>query len=228
VGAALALLITALLGIAGYMVQNKASINANATQHQQMQEAAERQQAEDRAGKQLERVQTQNAELIYPVGTLAQVFFQAFHRAALECGLEGYLATHAIEFVSPPAQPHATVQYSGNPKLYKANAASPFAGTLPPDELARLAADPTKRARWVELATHTLLPVLREFVPIIQTKVRQATHCALATARATTHCAVVLSCMLRGRCTWRSCRRLMFSTACYRASDATGPRSLGR
>jgi hypothetical protein len=42
--------------------------------------------------------------------------------------------------------------------------------------LARLAADPTKRARWVELATHTLLPVLRELVPIIQTKVRRATR----------------------------------------------------
>jgi hypothetical protein len=42
--------------------------------------------------------------------------------------------------------------------------------------VARLAADPTKRARWVELATHTLLPVLRELVPIIQTKVRRATR----------------------------------------------------
>ena len=55
-------------------------------------------------------------------------------------------------------------------------ATSPFPGTLPPDDVARLAADPTKRARWVELATHTLLPLLRELVPIIHTKVRQATR----------------------------------------------------
>ena len=158
------------------MVQNKASINANATQHQLSQEAAERQRAEDRAGKQLERVQTQNAELVYPVGTLVIQFWKAFYRAALECGLEGYLATYAIEFVSPPAQPHANVLYAGNPKNFKAIAASPFIGALPPDDLARLAADPTKRARWVELATHTLLPVLRELVPIIQTKVRRATR----------------------------------------------------
>ena len=158
------------------MVQNKALITANATQHDLVQEAAERQRAEDRAGKQLERVQTQNAELIYPVATLINQFVVAFPRAALECGLEGYLATFAVEFVSPPAQPHATVVNAGNPKSYKAVAASPFAGTLPPDDVARLAADPTKRARWVELATHTLLPLLRELVPIIQTKVCRATR----------------------------------------------------
>ena len=157
-------------------MQNKASIAANATQHQLIQEAAERQRVEDRAGKQLERVQTQNAELVYPVNTLAVQFIPAFHRAALECGLEDHLATYAVEFVSPPAQPHATIWYAGNPKHFKAVAASPFFGTLPPHDLARLAADPTKRARWVELATHTLLPVLRELVPIIQTKVRRATR----------------------------------------------------
>ena len=193
--AAIALLVTALLGMVGYVVQNKASIAANATQHQLMQEAAERQRAEDRAGKQLERVQTQNAELVYPVGTLVQLFWTAHYRAALECGLEGHMATFVIEFVSPPAQPHATVYDAGNPKNIKAAAASPFYVTLPPDDVARLAADPTKRARWVELATHTLLPVLRKLVPIVETKVRRATHCALAAARPTTHSAVVLSCM---------------------------------
>ena len=175
-GAAIALLVTALLGIAGYVVQNKASIAANTTQHQLVQEAAERQHAEDRAGKQLERVQTQNTELIYPVGTLANQFLTAFHRATLECGLEGHLATYAVEFVSPPTQPHATVWYAGNPKYFKAIAASPFLGTLSPDDVARLAADPTKRARWVELVTHTLIPPLRELVLIIQTKVRRATR----------------------------------------------------
>ena len=199
------------------MVQNKASITANTTQHQLVQEAAERQRAETRAGKQLERVQTQNAELVYPVNTLAGQFFPAFQRAALECGLEDHLATYVVEFVSAPAQPHATVYNAGNPKIFKAIAASPFAYTMPPDDVARLAADPTKRARWVELAIHTLLPILRELLPIIQTKVHRATHCALAAARPTTQCAPVLSCMPRGRCTWRSCRSLMFSTACCQA-----------
>jgi hypothetical protein len=124
----------------------------------------------------LERVQIRNAELVYPVNTLIVQFWPAFHRAVLECGLEEYMTTFAVEFVSPPAQPHVTVYNVGNPKVFKAIATSPFGGTLPPDDLARLAADPTKRARWVELATHTLLPVLRELVPIIQTKVRRATR----------------------------------------------------
>jgi hypothetical protein len=169
--AAIALLVTALLGIAGYVVQTKASITANATQHQLMQEAGERQRAEDRAGKQLKRVQIQNADIIYPVGTLVQVYIAAFYRAVLECSLGDYMASHAVEFVSPPTQPHATAWYSANPKMYKAGATSPFGCTLPPDDLARLAADPTKRARWVELANHTLIPLLRKLLPIMQTKV---------------------------------------------------------
>ena len=131
---------------------------------------------EDRAGKQLERVQTQNAELVYPVGTLLNQFWPAFYQVLLECGLEDYVATYALEFVSPPTQPHATAYYAGNPKHFKALAASPFFGTLAPVDLARLAADPTKRARWVELATHTLLPPLRKLVPIIEAKVRRATR----------------------------------------------------
>jgi hypothetical protein len=155
-------------------------------------------------------VQIQNAELVYPVGTMIQLFFQAFHRATLECGFEDYRTTYVIEFVSPPTQPHVTVWNAGYPKHYKAIAASPFFCTLSPDDLARLAADPTKRARWVELATHTLLPVLRELVPIIQTKVRRATRLRTRrSARPTTHCAIFLSCVPRGRCTWRSCRVLM-------------------
>ena len=77
------------------------------------------------------------------------------------------MATYAIEFVSPPTQPHVTVLNAGNPKTFKAFATSPFMGTLSPNDLAHLAADPTKRARWVELATDTLLPLLRELVPII-------------------------------------------------------------
>jgi hypothetical protein len=60
-------LVTALLGIAGYVMQNKASIAANSTQHDIVQEAAERQRVEDKAGKQLERVQAQMELLINPL-----------------------------------------------------------------------------------------------------------------------------------------------------------------
>jgi hypothetical protein len=64
--ATIALLVTALLGIVGYVIQNKAAIAANATQHELIQEAAERQRVEDKAGKQLERVQLQQKEFLNP------------------------------------------------------------------------------------------------------------------------------------------------------------------
>ena len=47
-------------------VQNRAAIAANSTQHEIVQEAAERQQLEDKVGKQLERVQQQMALYVWP------------------------------------------------------------------------------------------------------------------------------------------------------------------
>jgi hypothetical protein len=165
------LLVTALLGIAGYIVQNKASIAANATQHELVREAAEQHLVEDKAAKQLERVQLQNAEFVYPVGALSNQFMQAFVRAAITCGLDGVVAMWAFEFVSPPTQPYVTILKNGNPDVFKAIAANPMFG-LPPEDLARLAADPATRARWVELATHTMIPPLRALVLVIQTQAR--------------------------------------------------------
>ena len=48
-------------------VQNKAAISANATQHELVQEAAERQRKEDNAAKRLERVHDQQAYFIWPI-----------------------------------------------------------------------------------------------------------------------------------------------------------------
>jgi hypothetical protein len=178
--AAIALLVTALLGIAGYVVQNKASITANATQHELIQEAAERQRAEDKAGKQLDRVQLQNSEFVYPMNSLLGAFIRAYERAAFECGCESYTTTYAFEWISPPTQPYATLN-GGDPETFKRIAASPFLYTLPPPDLARLAAEPTRRARWEELVSHTFLPPLRQLLPILQTKVRRdrtpSCHC---------------------------------------------------
>jgi hypothetical protein len=48
-------------------VQNRAAISANATQHEIVQEAAERQRHEDNAAKRLERVHDQQANFISPI-----------------------------------------------------------------------------------------------------------------------------------------------------------------
>ena len=48
-------------------MQNKAALSANATQHELVQEAAERQRHEDNAAKRLERVRDQQAYFIWPI-----------------------------------------------------------------------------------------------------------------------------------------------------------------
>ena len=162
-------------------MQNKAAIAANATQHEIIQEAAERQRQEEKASKQLERVQAQMAEFIQPTLVSIAHFFRAYERAMFDCGVEEYVATYAMQWISPPTQPYATVQNIGNPEGFKRIAANPFGYTLPPPDLARLAAEPDRRARWEELVSHTFLPPLRQLLPILQTKVRRdrtpSCHC---------------------------------------------------
>jgi hypothetical protein len=60
----------------------------------------------------------------------------------------------------------------GNTEVVKRNATSPLCYNLSPENLAQLAADPARRALWQDLMVHTLLPLLRELVPVLQTKVR--------------------------------------------------------
>jgi hypothetical protein len=76
-----------------------------------------------------------------------------------------------MEFHQPPAQPHISIFNMGNPAGFKAAGTNPFAWHLAPEDLDRLAADPAKRVRWIELGTHTMVPPLRELVPIIRSKV---------------------------------------------------------
>jgi hypothetical protein len=85
--------------------------------------------------------------------------------------LEDHAATYCLEFHSPPTQPHVRV-FNVSSQHVKALSAKPFAYTLVPEDLSRLAADPAKRAHWIELCTHLLLPPLRELLVLIRTKVR--------------------------------------------------------
>jgi hypothetical protein len=170
--AAIALVLTALLATAEYILQNKNAADANKVQHEVIQEAAEREKVEVKAGKQLERVQMQLAEFVNPVSQLVQSFTRAFETAVPRCGLEDYAATYRFEYYSPPTQPHVDAFNSGNPAMIKAISTKPFAYTLAPEDVARLDENPGKRARWIELCTCSLMPPLRELVPILHTKVR--------------------------------------------------------
>ena len=113
----------------------------------------------------------QNAEFVYPVNFALQRFAMAHNRLAYDCGLEDFVAAYAMEWVSPPTQPHVTIlDYTTS--FFQAIGASPFFYVVPPADLARVDADPAKRARWVELATHTLIPPMRDLVTILQSTVR--------------------------------------------------------
>jgi hypothetical protein len=167
-----AIVCTGIIGSIGYVVQARSAHRANEAQTSLEREAAEREKAEAKAGKQRKRVHLQRAEFVYPVQALTAHFARAFEFAVPRCGLEDYAATYCCEFYSPPTQPHVNIYTIGNPKTIKAYSTKAFLCTLAPEDLARLAADPVKRAHWIELVTHGLLPPLRELVPVLRSKVR--------------------------------------------------------
>jgi hypothetical protein len=169
----IAIAFTGLISMAGYLVQARSAQKASEAQADIEREARERGEVEVKARQQLERVQLQIAELMQPtLGLLGQLYL-AYNRAVYDCGLEEYVATFAVNFVSPPTQPHVAAFNIGLPEMMKREAASPFNCTLPPADLARLATDPTKQALWENLVMHTMLPPLRELGPILCTKVRR-------------------------------------------------------
>ena len=135
----------------------------------------ERQRHEDKAGKQLERVQGQMAEFLYPVQHLGGPFMRAHERAYLECGCVSDL--YKPEWISPPTQPYASVINLQNEEGFKRITVSPFTHTLSPEDVAHLAADPARSALWEDLMVHTALPLLRELARVLQTKVRTNRGC---------------------------------------------------
>jgi hypothetical protein len=167
-----AIAFTGLIGLAGYLVQARSTQKALEVQADLEREAAQREKVAVRAGKQLDRVLAQGAEFISPIQFRLGTFFRAFERAAFDCNLEDIMTTYAMQWVSPPTQPHLVVKNLGNPKFWKGIATNPFYGTLSPEDLAHMAADPIKRARWTNLVLNTMLPPLREVGPILSTKVR--------------------------------------------------------
>ena len=66
--AVIALIFTALLGIAGYVVQSKNAADADRAQHEIVQEAADREQTRGLAAIQLERVRSSDGRGVYRAG----------------------------------------------------------------------------------------------------------------------------------------------------------------
>jgi hypothetical protein len=88
---------------------------------------------------------------------------------ARECQLLGYLQLYGIEHIPQPATPYIEVVCDTNPAQFVAYGRAPYA-QLPPEDLALLAADPTLRARYCELAISVVLPPLRRLSIVFTTK----------------------------------------------------------
>jgi hypothetical protein len=153
----------------GYAVQARSAQTASAAQASLGWEAAERDKAEAKAGKQLERVQLQMAEWVRPLATNNNFILVGWMVIARECKLLGYLKLYSIEYVPQPATPYIDLWVATNHAMYAAFGRAPYA-QLPPEDLALLAADPSLRSRYCELAATVLLPPLRRLSLLFATK----------------------------------------------------------
>jgi hypothetical protein len=165
----MALIFTALLGIAGYVVQSKNATAADRAQHEIVQEAADREQARGLAAIQLERVRSQMGDVYRPVGEMitlaANCAFDMQRELGFECN-----DVWDNEFVRPFAlwPHHETVTRDWGPKFFAAMKGSPYKKYSPAD--IALLEDPAKRQLYIEAHAGCIAPRWREVAAILSTK----------------------------------------------------------
>ena len=162
-----AIVFTGLLGMVGYVVQARSAQKSSDAQASLEREAAVREQAEAKAGKQLERVQMQMADFVRPLVTDINICFTVLPYVARELDLRAYLELYSIEFVAQPETPY--VEMFNPLNYFAAHGKNPLV-KIPPEDIDMLAADPAKRQRWAELCEHVLIPPLRRMSVVLATK----------------------------------------------------------
>jgi hypothetical protein len=165
----IALIFTALLGIAGYIVQSKNAADADRAQHEIVQEAADREQKRGLAAIQLERVRSQMAEALTPMLAMLQQADTGAVYMARELGFE-WTDIWGLEFVRPFALwPHVEVwTRDWGSKMAKTFKGSPYKKVSPGDMA--LLEDPAKRQIYIEAHTDCMAPCYREVATILSTK----------------------------------------------------------
>jgi hypothetical protein len=165
----MALIFTALLAIAGYMVQSKNAAAADRTQHEIAQEAADRDQTRGLAAIQLERVRGQMGDVYRPVQAMLNQAdtSQAYMRR--ELGFE-FNDVRGFDFVRPFALwPHLEVwTRDWSPKMLAALKGSAYQKYSPAD--IALLEDPAKRQVYIEAHTSCIAPRYRDVAAILSTK----------------------------------------------------------
>ena len=167
----IALIFTALLGIAGYVVQSKNATAADRAQHEIVQEAADREQTRGLAAIQLERVRSQMAEALMPLSSLLARADFCGSCIGFELHMEG-MDIWGNAFVRPfQLWPHIEVMdrdLAGNRKFLKAFKGSAYS-KYSPAEIALLE-DPAKRQIYIEAHASCMAPCYREVATIFATK----------------------------------------------------------
>ena len=169
--AVIALIFTALLGLAGYVVQSKNAADADRAQHKIVREAADREQTRGLAAIKLERVRSQMAEALVPSqAALARAIIGEAYMAR-ELRFESSELV-GFEFVQPfKMWPHLEVfshNYGDNPKMLAAFKGSPYRKYSPRD--IALLEDPVKREVYIDAHTSCMVPCWREVATIFVMK----------------------------------------------------------
>jgi hypothetical protein len=164
-----AIIFTGVIGMIGYVVQARSAQKASNAQAELDREAAEREKAEAKAGKQLKRVQLQMAEWVRPLNIESKFLWQGWMAIAKELNLRGYLDLYCFGHTPQPATPYIDLYVVKNPAMWAAMGQAPYA-EMTPEDLALLAGDPALRSRYCELAVTVLLPSLRRLSLVFATK----------------------------------------------------------
>ena len=171
-GDTLALVVTALIGVGGFILQSKAAKAADETARDidRAQEANEKERSEVKL--QLEKVRSQMSDALIPL--MAHLLVAINHESELGQGL-GFAMHTASKFmaisehVEPmPAWPHISVRpHGGQPGLLPKM--TPYV-KYTPEDLAMLEADVEKRQLYIERYTDCIVPCLLDFGELVRRK----------------------------------------------------------
>jgi hypothetical protein len=165
----LALISTAVLGIATFVLQARVAKNAEAAQQELEHARVEHEQGRAFAAVQLERVRSQMGDVYRPVGVMLGQANVSANYMARALGFE-FNDTMGREFVAPLALwPHIELwNRDFGPKWLAALKGSPYRKYSPSD--IALLEDPAKRQVYIEAHTDCIVPRYREVATILSTK----------------------------------------------------------
>jgi hypothetical protein len=166
-----ALAITALLGMASYLVDAKLSRDAKQLQKESDALRADNARAETKVAHLLSRVQGQMEHFVQPFTSSSAQSCEALFNTLREVGLASQIDHWQLAWLKVPIAPHIEVFHFANPASIAAIMKSPYFKLVPRD-IAVLEGDLLARQRYTELVVATWLPPMRVLVELFTTRVR--------------------------------------------------------